>query len=316
VLLLCACGGKQKTERWIAWSANLGEEPNIWIARADGSGRRLFERRAYAPAVSPDGRWIAYVGCIEPNICLHGMGPFGLHVRRTDGRGRRLLARGHVTATWSPRSDRLAVDRAHDLVSIDLASGRVTVIDRGGFLGFDFGPDGRLVYARSEKLKPIFCGEGIDLYVHDRTSTRRLTRNGHNALPVWGPDGIAFAHWRRQCPPPMELWLMHADGTGAHRLARLRERALVPVEWRDGALLADAPTEFSGTAVRVDPVTGARTEIGPSRAIPLGLSRDGRLVLFQTGGAEPPYTIGWVPLTGGRKHVVTRGDVGWASWNR
>ncbi len=326
MLLLAACGGRSAPEggRWIAWAGFSGE-PKIWIARADGSQRRVLVRDAFAPQVSPDGRWVAFEGCIKGTACLQGSGSLNLFVTAARGRGeRRLLARGVFQASWAPGSDRLVGRREDALVSIAVDSGEVTLLRRGAFLGWSFAPaGGRLVYAHSSKPFRNICDDAIDLYTQRVAGgpVRRLTRHGRAASPVWGPGWIAFTRLERSCRSfNGELWLVRPDGRSAHRLARLPPPqpgyyGLVALDWRGGALLGGIATEWGDIALAVDPRTGARRRVagdwyGDS------LSHDGKKVLLFGGGAEAPYTIAWVPFRGGRARVIGHGDVGHESWNR
>ncbi len=79
---------------WIVYSAAVRDGFRLWRMRPDGSGRTPIgagSRDELSPAVSPDGRFIAY-------IAKEG-GTNSLFVRRLDGSGDRLLLRDGA-ADW------------------------------------------------------------------------------------------------------------------------------------------------------------------------------------------------------------------------
>ncbi len=137
------------------------------------SGSSVRERD---PAWSPDGAWVAYLS--------DETGEYDLWIRPQDGTGapRRLTTDG---APWkhapvfSPDGKKIAFgDRAQRLRVVDVASGKVTEVDRSGFEDVDvysFSPDSRwLVYEKShptrlpglwvapvEGGKPFPLGDGL-----------------------------------------------------------------------------------------------------------------------------------------------------------
>lgn len=113
------------------------------------------------PAWSPDGKWIAYAS--------DRSGEYELYVRAQDGSGdeRRLTNLGagfRSTLSWSPDSKRIAFsDIALALSYVDVASGKVTLVDRSEYAaidGFDWSPDNRwLAYAKANanQLHQLFA---------------------------------------------------------------------------------------------------------------------------------------------------------------
>jgi hypothetical protein len=88
-----------------------------------------------------------------------------------------------------------------------------------------------------------------------------------------------------------------------------------PVAWLPGGrkLLASLDNEFSNEAAVVDVRTGALRRLGaPVDAV----SRDGRWIVGQSGGAELPFSIVIAPVAGGRPRTVAHGAVCCPDWNR
>jgi Tol biopolymer transport system component len=313
--------GRQVVQR-IAYSARLPSGGSgVWVARIDGTGKRLLTRGS-SPAISPDGRWVAFQG---------GNSYRDLMLVATSGRRPRLLVRGAGQPVWSPDSKRVAVlqdldDRRRALLSIAIETGASATVARGSISHVSFSPKGdKIAYARGE----VFGN--VDVYVAgaDGGGERRVTDNGNSAYAVWGPREIAFARivpyrgWGAH-----EIWLVRPDGSG-RRLLTKTPRALlgqgivglVPVAWSaDGrALLTALANEFGGIPYAVDPETGSVRRIGnySYHAWPEGLSRDGQYVLVSETSVGLPdrSRIEVVPYAGGAGRIIAR-HAGEASWNR
>jgi hypothetical protein len=303
----------------------------IWTARPDGTGQRRLVR-GLGPAVSPDGRWIAFHRCGHVHC--------DLWVIPAPGGAPRLLARRADRPVWSSTSDRIVAARTQEvgdtaLLSLDPHTGRELELARGFVTAWSVSPVGdEVVYARDATVNldgPAWDDANLYVVGIDGGEPRQLTRDGHSGYPVWGPEAIAFARlipyrgWGRH-----EIWRIEPDGTGRRTVTgRLPKRllgsgitGLVPVAWsEDGdSLLAELTNEFGGPPYAVDPETGAIRQLGDFGyyATPAGLSRDGRFVLVVEGGLpETGVRLGlvMVPYEGGRaKLIATR--VGSATWNR
>ena len=250
-----------------------GRRGEVWIARVDGTARRRLVRGVW-PAVSPDGRWIAFHRCGEFHC--------DLYLVPASGGTARPLARRADSPQWAPTSDRIVASRSVTsretaLVSVDAEGSREVELVRGVFYGWSISPSGdEVVYARAGASSPErFTGAHIDLFVIgiEGGEPRRLTDDGRSGFPVWGPDTIAFARllpyrgWGRH-----EIWRIEPDGEGRRPVTgRLPKRllgsgitGLIPVAWSsDGrALVASWANEFGGPPYAVDPQTGAIRKIG------------------------------------------------------
>jgi WD40-like Beta Propeller Repeat len=317
--------------RYLAYTRfPVGRGEEVWLGRADGTGkRRLVEGRD--PAVSPDGRWVAYNGgCDRDNVCRT------LELVPTRGGPATLVSRRAGAHEWSPASDRVVFLADARLESYDLKTRRRRqLVSASGDWGFSVSPDGEeVVYALARPAGDAYFAESrVDLYVVGVAggTPRRITRDGLSGYPAWGPDGIAFSRllpyrgWGRH-----ELWRIGADGSGRRTITgRLPARLLVsgvvglsPVAWSaDGKrLLAGLLSEFGAKPYAVDPKRGTIRELGDFgwAAEPEAISRDGRFVLAsELGGVErlADARVEIVPWGGGPGRVVAR-RAGVASWNR
>lgn len=305
--------------------------PEVWIAHVDGTRKRRLAR-GREPAISPDGRWVAFHG----GRCDLGYCPDLMLVAVSGGQPR-LLMRGAEESTWSPDSTRLAAAQRltalrRALVSIDVVTGKTATLARGAIYGWSFSPTGdAIAYARADPDPWGLFREDVDIYVSDPDggSKRRLSRDGDSAYPVWGPRDIAFARivprggWGAH-----EIWLVHPDGSQARRLTKTPAKllgqgivGLVPVAWSASgdALLSGLHNEFGAVPYGVDPKSGGVHAIGDYgyHAWPDGLSRDGRFALVSDGGVEvtEQTRVEIVPFTGGPGRVIARRAFG-ASWNK
>jgi Tol biopolymer transport system component len=294
----------------------------LWIARLDGTQRRLLVPQGIFGSLSPDGRWVAYNRCLASRRrCQTGNAPFALFLIGTSGGKPRLLARSTSYPSWSPRSDRLVALRKNALVSVDL-DGNLRVLEKNpATAGWSFSPDGTwLVYAKARQHTK--CASDLFIVRAGGGEERRLTR-GRDIFPVWGRQAIAFSRYPKNCAYARQIWRIRPDGSDAQpitapppaRFARNGYYGLDPIDWTpDGRmLLAGLASEWGPEAIRVNVRTGTFRKLS---GYALNLSRDGRLALVDSGGSEGPQTIAAVALADGQRHVLAHGDVAFPSWNR
>ena len=229
----------------------------IGIMAPDGEQRRSLPigsdlEQALSPAVSPDGRRVAFTGIKA--------GQLDLYVMNVDGSGRRQLTSDlaqDLDPTWSPDGDSLlfswagtAPSSSTMLVVIGAdGTGRREVLVDGW--GGDWSPDGRQI---------AFTGVGgraRGVYVMDSdghvTSLREVCGSEcDDVAPRWSPDGQSLA-FTRSLPDAREtVGVMRADGTGA-RLVLPGLFTARPVWSPDGLRLA--VTRLVGGTARIYVVT-------------------------------------------------------------
>jgi hypothetical protein len=304
----------------------------VWVRdAAGGEARRVGSGRA--PVVSPDGRRIAFAGGCEgdpPGPCTT------LFVASTAGGAPRELARAEEPV-WSPDSARVVARSGDRLVSIEVDTGRRTVLARGAFFGWSIEPSGtRVAYGRGPSTDPL---RGMDLFIVpvEGGTPRRLTRDGHSGYPVWGPQTIAFTRFHRtgRAPgwPAYDLWTVGPDGGGARLVVRgttVGDRyelsevlGTFPVAWSaDGRrLLASHQTEQASTPLALDPRTGQTRPLWRRRArdvLPAGLSADGATVLLEIVPVNPEAQpdVATVPWVRPARATVLIPDASEPSWNQ
>lgn len=315
---LSGCGHGSKRSSYLLYASDNA----LWLAHVDGTHPRLLVSNAIDGLLSPDGRWVLFDRCLaSKRACESGPAPSAVFLIPSSGGKSRLLARSIEYAVWSPRSDRIAaVQDEHALVSLDL-TGKVTVLDRGDTAPGDFSPDGsRLVYA---KRRPhTKCGSDLMLVRLADGQRRTLTR-GRDLEPVWGTHWIAFARETPHCAFATRIWRIHPDGGGLQAVTGAPPAAdhwgriygFYPVRWKpdERELLAGLLNEWGEEAIRLDVATGRFERLG---GYALDLSRDGRVALLTSGGAECPCAISSYTLDTHRRHLLARGGILDADWNR
>jgi WD40-like Beta Propeller Repeat len=309
--------------RFLVYTRHLNSSRQaVWIAGVDGTHPRLLVRQGIFGALSPDGRWVAYNRCLaSQERCQTGNAPSALFVIATSGGKPRLLARSTSYPSWSPRSDRVVALRQNRLVSLDL-DGSLRVLEQNpATAGWSFSPDGTwLVYAKARQHTK--CASDLFIVRASGGDEHRLTV-GRDIFPVWGRRWIAFSRYPKNCVYARRIWRIHPDGSGVQSVigppppgySRGGYYGFDPIEWTpdERLLLAGLASEWGAEAIRVDVATGVFRKLS---GYALGLSRDGRFALVDSGGSEGPQTIAAVTLADGRRHVLAHGDVAFPSWNR
>jgi hypothetical protein len=190
---------------------------------------------------------------------------------------------------------------AETMAIVDTRAATTTRIGHGLVDGGSFSPDSGQIAVSTD---------AGDVAVYDIGSRRikPITHGGNSASPLWGPKWIAFARGA-------SLWLIHGDGSGLHRVARLG------VNLRPAAWTADGEHLLVGAdsgAWLIDLDSGRARALRGVNGVGFGLSRDGRRILDCRGGgrlSQPkPVWLESIPLDGGRPTIIARGSCN-ASWN-
>jgi hypothetical protein len=308
-----------------------GQGYSVWVANADGSAARKVIARAYRGRLSSDGRWLAYLR--QQDTVNSGLVP--LYVANlSGGRPRRI---GEVRGErWSPGGATLAIVGASGLFIVDAASGTRRELVRSRHIWqISFSPDGRgVVYARGNGREgPELRSDIFVVRLSDGVITR-LTRDGHSAMPLWGPQWIVYQRlrWAGGASPLGSLWLMRPDGSGKRMFARGAEgrRRGLPVFGldplalsQDGRrLLACQAFEFGCSRVTFTVPGGQKYGFPVLRSLERergasadDLSPDGARVLVDVGSphSDRNHAIYEIPFAGGKLQLRASNAIE-ASW--
>lgn len=309
VALLAACdqsgrpSASTSTRQVLVYAkpAGTGGTMQIWVSAPDGADPRLLAN-GDSPAVSPNGRYVAYV---------HGAYPQEqVRVIPTAGGPANTVGAGNVGGiVWSPNSRFLAwfFFNSPFAFLVDARSGkRLRVLKTGTELAFS--PDSKqIAYGHAGSLwrVPIHGGKPV-----------RLTGGLIGPWPVpWGKQGIAYIGGTSH----FGLWL---SGVQPHETRFLTHGDLTPVTFSaDGTKLlayAGDPTTYPFTIQlwAVDVPSGhAKALTGDGNFTPEGLSSSGTSVLVARCSApHADNRLETIPFAGGKPQVLVRGVCN-ASWN-
>jgi len=302
-----------------------GIEPVVYVASDMGKDpRRLGIGRM--PAISPDGRWVAFV-----TVAPGGSEMEAVVLQRLEAGSQRLVMRSRSIASlrFSPDSSKLAAISGGKRVRVyDVASDALHVAAKGPIRGFSFSPDSKqIVFGRAEKDR---LQAPSDLYAGPATGggTRvRITDFGRAINPVWGPGEIVFDRFKRRkgAAPAYNLWAVEPAGDRALRqLTELKipklVSGLVPLEISSDARRMLAVFTGQDTAVGFTVATSSGKTRALSRDFESGivgfdLSADGKRILAHTGGPDPgaAHDVVTVPYRGGEPKLLVE-DAAYPDW--
>lgn len=208
---------------------------DIYVVSVSGGARHALtdaSEQEYFPALSPNGRRIAYVRDAEPDPQIWLM--------NADGSGQRKLtfsAGEKLRPVWSPDGKRLAFmvwnrSRCEPEIVLWCPSTDIWTVNAGGsgerklFGGAmqpAWSPDGRrLLFQDFEPYTPstartlkVARGDGSGV----RTIFRGAMGQAFRSPPAWSPDGKRIAFGTTTPALEHRVVVVNADGTGRQRLA-------------------------------------------------------------------------------------------------
>jgi TolB protein len=174
----------------IAYSVADGENAEIWVANADGSGgTRVTDTKYFlnsSPSWSPDGKKLAFVSNRAGSPQVYVMNADGSDVKRLTFQGNY-----NQTPAWSPRGDIIAFTarderNAFDLFTVEVATGKIKRLTQDAKNNEEpsFSPNGRLILFSSTR------GGGKSLYVMTFDGNNQVALpldKGEYTTPDWGP---------------------------------------------------------------------------------------------------------------------------------
>ena len=277
-----------------------------------------------SPALSPDGRRLAYASC-ESGI--HG--PFGCDVNLLEvdsdlgpiGLSRRLTLQAMLSVsglTWTrdgasvifdgddvnpfkPHLWRVPIDGSHGQERVELAGANVsspaTTLLRD-----------RLAFTRWQ--------DDLDVYRFSlgHRSEPVASSSVNDFDPQFSPDGRRIALGSERSGKISEIWVAAADGTGGHRLTEGPGLWQGSPHWSpDGRRIAfdseGSDGHFHVWTIDADGGAPHQVTVGPSDETVPTWSRDGRSIYFCSG--RPGQCDIWrIPLVGGPNEQITRNGSG------
>ncbi len=189
-------------------TGDLAEQHSIWVANADGSNAKQIVDLALWPAISPDGKQIAY----------YRMKDEGIYVANIDGSNAHKIAPGETCCVqWSRDSKRLMFVQGKLKVSdtkvriVNASDGTLVAELLPGAFNPAWSPDGsKIVYAGC-KENSTTCG----LYIYDlNTKESRMITTDGGGDPQWSPRGDKIAY---QSGNP-NVFIVNPDGSGIKQL--------------------------------------------------------------------------------------------------
>ena len=289
-----------------------GEQPVVYAADDDGTNAHKLGK-GESPAVSPDGRWVAWVAPGDTSRVM-------MRLADRSRKARKVVQTAVVgDLQFSPDSKslgivantRLWVYDIHDRESVKAASGNIH--------GFSFSPDSKKV-AFGTSGRNDAAGALSDLYSYDiaAKSRYRITRDRKSLNPLWTAGGIVHDRQkqRENDAPTYNLFEIQPDGGSLRRITSLRMgplmSGLVPVEMSGNGkrLLAELEGQDISAGFAVNPANGkvrALTRDFENGFVASDLSADGKTVLGQTGGLQPgKHHVATMPYKGGKRTVLVR----------
>jgi WD40 repeat protein len=300
------------------------ENSVVYVAADDGANRRRVGI-GRAPAVSPDGNWIAWIGKDD--------GLDQLMLQRAGGGATLVVTHSKALDAihFSPDSTMVgAVLSGRRLRVYSIPTDTLVPVGSGFIRGWTFSPDSKTIaWGRAAKSAPESAGDVYTAPVAAGTQQTRLTRTGDALNPLWGAQGVVFDRQRPRDgdAPVYNLWSIQADGTGLRRITRLKipplASGLVPVDLSadGGRLLAAFTGQDTLVGFTVDPQDGATKSLARHAGgglVGYDLSNDGSTILGHTGGADPSdaHDVVTLPYREGGKVKVLVHSAAYPHWNK
>jgi hypothetical protein len=305
-----------------------GAEPVVYVATDNGKNEQRVGI-GLAPAISPDGQWVAFVtvpsGASQMETVV---------LQKLDSGSQRLVMRAEEidSLRFSADSTKLGAVTGGKRVRVyDLAGGKLYTAVEGEIRGYSFSPDSKSIVVGSAEGRKFQAPS--DLYTGPVLGGKKLVRItdfGRAMNPVWGPKEIFFDRFRRRRgdAPAFNLWALDPAAQGSlRRLTKLNipmlVSGLVPLEIsadsrRLLALFTGQDTQIGFTVqTRTGMTHSLMTDGFEQGIVGFDLSADGRRILGHTGGGDPQSAHNVVSVSyGGGKPRLLVPNAAYPAWTR
>jgi serine/threonine protein kinase len=276
---------------WIVASRNRPMTLQNPLSNAQFTPLTNFEGAKTDPAVSPDGKFVAFIS--------DQSGTFDVWLIQANGSSLANLTHGRIGDARSPvRAIGFSPDGS-EVWSAGTETRRLMLWPLIGGAQHDFldehaaevawSPDGtRLVYHTWEPGDPVFVAD------HNGTNQRLIVQNEpglHNHYPIWSKDGrwIYYVHGRPSTHE-MDLWRISADGGTPEQLTHLNTDVAYPTPIDERIILFVAHNEDGAGpwlwSFDAQTRTSQRVSSGVEQYTALAATADGRRLAASVVNAE------------------------------
>jgi DNA-binding winged helix-turn-helix (wHTH) protein/Tol biopolymer transport system component len=324
----------------IAALSGPGQLPGLWQISALGGNARKLVDDARDPAVSPDGKEVAYIAGRKLREQLWLVGTDGMQPRKLAGEDGDLFG----ALAWSPNSAEIAYTRAKFVYGFG-AKGVIEIVDVNGqhaassvvlhvmtvlsLAGLDgpvsWSPDGRLIYSllepRPRQLDSNLWSVALDRQNNPILPPVRLTNDSGAVLSISvSGDGKRIVYLKG-IPQP-DVYVARLEGSsviGEPQRLTLDDRQDLPFDWtadnRAVIFMSDRTGSFNIYKQAVDQALPEVLVGGSKHVAQPRLNSDGTQLLYVvypvwgSDEAKPAYAVPLmrVPIAGGTPQEVLKG---------